>query len=70
LRVLAANLNKDDIKRRLLGDGKFFLASLRPQIEENWRFVFQEPFGSEASEEAPPSQSDETKKKNGKKKSK
>jgi hypothetical protein len=70
LRVLAVNLNKNDIKRRLLGDGKPFLDNsyLRPQIEENWRFVFQEPFGSEASEEAPPSQSDETKKKNGKKK--
>jgi hypothetical protein len=56
----------------LLGDGKPFLdnSSLRPQIEENWRFVFQEPFASEASVEVPPSESDETKKKNGKKKSK
>jgi len=72
LRVLAKNLNQDDIKSRLLGDGKPFLDNpfLRPQIEENWRFVFQEPFVAEASGEIPTSQSDETKKKNGKKKPK
>ena len=45
MRVLANNLNKEEIKSRLLGDGKPFLEDpfLRPQIEENWRFIFQEP---------------------------
>jgi hypothetical protein len=72
LRVLAKKLNKDEIKSRLLGDGKPFLDDpfLRPQIEKNWTFVFQEPFVSETSGKAPPSQSDETKKKNGRKKPK
>ena len=45
LRVLARKLDKSVAKRRLLTDGKAFLddAGLKLQIEENWRFVFQEP---------------------------
>jgi hypothetical protein len=45
LRVLALKLNKDQAKHRLLTDGQAFLEDrkLRPQIEENWRFIFQEP---------------------------
>jgi len=53
LRVLAKNLNKEEIERRLHGDGKAFLDDpfLRPQIEENWKFVFQEPFPMGSSKE-------------------
>jgi hypothetical protein len=45
LGVLALKLNKDTAKHRLLTDGQAFLddRKLRPQIEENWRFIFQEP---------------------------
>jgi len=45
LRVLALKLDKDVAKRRLLTDGRRFLddTKLRPQIDENWRFIFQEP---------------------------
>jgi hypothetical protein len=45
LRVLALKLDKDTARHRLLGDGRAFLGDpkLRPQIEENWRFIFQEP---------------------------
>ena len=45
LRVLAEKLDKRIARRRLLEDGKSFLddAKLKPQIEENWRFIFQEP---------------------------
>ncbi len=45
LRVLALKLDKAIVRHRLLGDGTTFLddPKLRPQIEENWRFVFQEP---------------------------
>jgi hypothetical protein len=69
LRVLGKTLSKDDIKRRLFGDGKPFLESsfLRPQIEENWKFVFQETLTEEGSQEAPTSQTSETKKRTKKK---
>jgi hypothetical protein len=45
LRVLAQKLDKSVAKRRLLTDGKAFLddPGLKLQIEENWRFIFQEP---------------------------
>jgi hypothetical protein len=57
LRVLALKLDKDIARRRLLTDGRAFLndPALRPQIEENWRFVFQEPLRVEPSETSPPS---------------
>jgi hypothetical protein len=45
LRVLAQKLDKSVAKRRLLTDGKAFLDNpgLKLEIEENWRFIFQEP---------------------------
>jgi hypothetical protein len=45
LRVLAGQLDKETARRRLLHDGRAFLDDpyLRPQIEENWRFIYQEP---------------------------
>jgi hypothetical protein len=45
LRVLALKLDKETARHRLLTDGRTFLddPKLRPQIEENWRFIFQEP---------------------------
>ena len=45
LRVLAYKLEKVEARRRLLTDGQAFLddSKLKPQIEENWRFIFQEP---------------------------
>lgn len=44
LRVLALRLDKGTAKHRLQSDGTAFLEDpkLRPQIEENWRFIFQE----------------------------
>jgi hypothetical protein len=57
LRVLASKLDKEKAKDRLLGDGRPFLddTHLRPQIEENWRFIFQEPlFPAETEGEAKP----------------
>lgn len=53
LRVLALRLDKATAKRRLLSDGTAFLADakLRPQIEENWRFVFQEPLRPDEPEQ-------------------
>jgi Nucleotidyltransferase of unknown function (DUF6036) len=54
LRVLALKLDKDTARHRLLTDGRGFLddPKLRPQIEENWRFIFQEPLfpGPEAAQ--------------------
>jgi len=52
LRVLALKLDKATARRRLLADGRAFLndPSLRPQIEENWRFIFQEPLDAEQPE--------------------
>jgi len=49
LEVLAGKLDKELIKRRLKEDGKVFLTNsfLRPQIEENWRFIFREPLNFE-----------------------
>ena len=45
LGVLALELDKEKARHRLLTDGRVFLedSRLRPQIEENWRFIFQEP---------------------------
>jgi hypothetical protein len=45
LRVLALKLDREKARQRLLTDGRVFLddPKLRPQIEENWRFIFQEP---------------------------
>jgi Nucleotidyltransferase of unknown function (DUF6036) len=45
LRVLALKLDQDIARGRLLTDGRAFLddPGLKPQIEENWQFVFQEP---------------------------
>ncbi len=49
LRVLALKLDRDTAKHRLLTDGRTFLddPKQKPQIEENWRFIFQEPLASE-----------------------
>jgi hypothetical protein len=48
LRVLALKLDKETARHRLLTDGRAFLddPKLRPQIEENWRFIFQEPLSA------------------------
>jgi hypothetical protein len=45
LGVLALKLEKEIARHRLCSDGRSFLddPKLRPQIEENWRFIFQEP---------------------------
>jgi hypothetical protein len=45
LGVLALKLEKEIARHRLVTDGRSFLddAKLKPQIEENWRFIFQEP---------------------------
>jgi hypothetical protein len=45
LGVLALKLDKEIARQRLLTDGRSFLddPKLKPQIEENWRFIFQEP---------------------------
>jgi hypothetical protein len=45
LRVLALKLDKETARHRLLTYGLAFLddPKLRPQILENWRFIFQEP---------------------------
>jgi hypothetical protein len=45
LRVLALQLDKDIARNRLVTDGRAFLddPGSRPQLEENWRFIFQEP---------------------------
>jgi hypothetical protein len=55
LRVLAARLDRETAKRRLLEDGHAFLRGgrLRAQIEENWRFLFQEPLFPEQTEKEP-----------------
>ena len=47
--VIALKLDKATAKQRLLTDGLAFLhdPNLGPQIEENWRFIFQEPLFSE-----------------------
>jgi hypothetical protein len=45
LRVLALKLVKAQARHRLLIDGRAFLEDpkVKPQIEENWQFIFQEP---------------------------
>jgi hypothetical protein len=45
LGVLALKLDKEIARQRLLTDGRSFLddPKLKPQIAENWRFIFQEP---------------------------
>ncbi len=55
LRVLALKLDKAVARHRLLSDGTTFLndPKLRPQIEENWRFVFQEPLFPDQPEQQP-----------------
>jgi hypothetical protein len=52
IRVLADILDKQTAQRRLLTDGKVFLAEpkLRRRIEENWRFIYQEPLQFEPAE--------------------
>ena len=49
LGVLALELDKETARHRLLTDGRAFLddPKLRPQIEENWRFIFQYPLFAE-----------------------
>jgi hypothetical protein len=56
LRVLATKLDKETARRRLLEDGQAFLndAKLRQQIEENWRFIFQEPLFADKKEPPAP----------------
>jgi hypothetical protein len=57
VRVLALKLDKEKARHRLLTDGRIFLgdAKLRPQIEEHWRFIFQEPLfpGAEGDQAGP-----------------
>jgi hypothetical protein len=45
LRVLAGALDKETARRRLFTSGQAFLEDplQRPQIEENWRFIYQTP---------------------------
>lgn len=45
LRVLAGALDKETARRRLFTSGQAFLEDplQRPQIEENWRFIYQDP---------------------------
>ncbi len=56
LRVLALALDRETARHRLLTDGKAFLddPKLRPQILENWRFIFQQPLFPAESEEQEP----------------
>jgi hypothetical protein len=63
LGVLALELDKEKARHRLLTDGRIFLdgPKLRPQIEENWRFIFQEPlFAGAEGEQAGPAGEVET----------
>lgn len=55
LRVLASRLDRETAHIRLIGDGRLFLddPKLRPQIEENWRFIFQEPLVVRQAETRP-----------------
>lgn len=52
-RVLGLELDREKARHRLLTDGLVFLddPKLRPQIEENWRFIFQEPLFPDPDEE-------------------
>lgn len=49
-RILGLKLDREKARHRLLTDGRVFLddPKLRPQIEENWRFIFQEPLFPDA----------------------
>jgi hypothetical protein len=54
LRVLAQKLDMATARQRLLRDGRAFLdiPHLRSQIEENWRFIFQQPlFPNESTDQ-------------------
>jgi hypothetical protein len=53
LRVLATKLDREIAKERLLRNGQAFLNDpyQRPQIEENWRFIFQEALFPESAAE-------------------
>jgi hypothetical protein len=53
LGVLALKLDKDTARHRLFHDGRRFLddPKLKLQIEENWRFIFQELLFPELGEE-------------------
>lgn len=53
--VLALELDKATARHRLLTDGRTFLddPALRPQILENWRFIFQEPLDDNQVDGAP-----------------
>lgn len=55
LRVLALKLDMDTARDRLLNSGRAFLddPALRPQILENWRFIFQEPLNLDQVGDAP-----------------
>jgi hypothetical protein len=55
LRVLSLKLDKETARLRLLTDGRALLddPKLRPQIEEHWRFDFQEPLFAGAEREQP-----------------
>jgi hypothetical protein len=52
IRVLARVLDKETARRRLLTEGMVFLdePKLRRRIEENWRFIYQEPLQWELTE--------------------
>jgi len=54
LRVLARALDRRTAARRLFQDGKAFLDDdvIRRQIEENWRFIYQEPFPLPTTDDA------------------
>jgi hypothetical protein len=56
LRVMAKKLGPETVRQRLLGDGKAFVedAYLRPQIEANWQFIFQEALFPETGEGGEP----------------
>ena len=56
LGVLALKLDKEIARHRLVTDGRTFLddPKLKPQIEENWRFIFQEPLVLEQDEDQRP----------------
>jgi hypothetical protein len=56
LGVLALKLDKHIARHRLVTDGRSFLEDLKlkPQIEENWRFIFQEPLVLEQDDDQRP----------------
>lgn len=62
LRVLAPKLDKETAKQRLLNNGRAFLDDphQRPQIEENWRFIYQESLATESAAESTERPRDQT----------